>query len=521
MSGDARESSGATPGPSRTVCVGRLDRMPRHVRPRPLLAGGFVFAALLAFGISRGSDERPLPDATSDPVADVVAVDAQAFPTAFPIKRVVFIIKENRSFDHIFGRFPGVRGTTTGMYLGEEIPLGPVPDDYEDIPHSWEASLKAANEGAMDLFGPGVITELPDDFETAQRELDYAYSQFRAADIPNLWRLAEEYVLADDFYASSWGASFPNHLFTIAATAGGAHNAPKPQDPQVLADRLEAGYAKSWGCDAGEGNLVEVFDAEGESEFVPPCFDFLTEGDLLNDAGIPWAFYGATNTQYGYIWSSYNAIRRYREDPAMWERHIRPVDDLIDHIDAGLLPPVTWVTPKGILSDHPGGNSWCHGYNWTTEVVNALMRSDMWKDTAIFLTWDDYGGFYDHVYPPAVDTQGFGVRVPLLVISPYAREGFILETPGEFSSILRFIEDNWGLTQLTERDANADNLVGAFDFAQAPRDPLAQMPLRSCPPFPDVDENRSPNAASEPVWLPDQTQPDGSAALSPAPKLPA
>jgi phospholipase C len=153
----------------------------------------------------------------------------------------------------------------------------------------------------------------------------------------------------------------------------------------------------------------------------------------------------------------------------------------------GRLPPVTWVTPRFELSDHPE-YSMCWGENWTTQVVNAIMRSPMWKDTAIFITWDDYGGFYDHVPPPQVDDFGFGIRVPLLMISPYARQGYVDHTPGEFSSILRFIEDNWGLTQLTHRDTDADNLTEAFDFTQDPRPP-DPLPLRAAdcagPEFPD------------------------------------
>ena len=122
----------------------------------------------------------------------------------------------------------------------------------------------------------------------------------------------------------------------------------------------------------------------------------------------------------------------------------------------------------------------CQGENWTTEVVDAIMRSPMWSDTAIFITWDDWGGFYDHVAPRQVDRVGFGSRVPLLVISPYGRQGFVLHREGEFSSVLRFVEDNWGLTQLTARDRAAKNLTEAFDFAQEPRPP-EPLPLRDCP----------------------------------------
>jgi phospholipase C len=441
--------------------------------------------------------------AEPDPVVAAERVDADRFQTRWPIKRVVFILKENRSFDHLFGRFPRADGVTEADDRGASRPLTPVPDDHADIPHCYRCSLLAFNGGQMDGFSQG---------EGSER---YAYTQFRRADIPNLWHLAEEFVLSDNFFASAMGSSFPNHLYAIAATSGGAHDKPE-QDPGVLHRRLRQGYAKSWGCDAPEGTYVEVVDAEGEVERVPPCFDFLTEGDLLRRAGIPWAFYGATNTQYGYIWSSYSAIRRYRENPRAWAKYIRPVDRLLEDIERDVLPPVTWVTPRGEDSDHPGGNSWCQGYNWTTDVINALMSSPTWDETAIFLTWDDYGGYYDHVPPPQVDDFGFGMRVPLLTISPYAKRGAIDGHVGEFSSILRFIEDNWGLTQLTHRDRDARNLSYNFDFGQQPREALPEMPLRTCQGerYPDPPNLHSPAKVR---WLPDQTQLDGSPAVSPPP----
>ena len=161
----------------------------------------------------------------------------------------------------------------------------------------------------------------------------------------------------------------------------------------------------------------------------------------------------------------------------MWERYIRPVDNLIRDIRADRLPAVTWVTPRFELSEHPE-YSFCHGENWTTRVVNAIMRSPMWEHTAIFITWDEWGGFYDHVPPVGVDPFGFGIRVPLLTISPYAKRGHVDHRLGEFSSILRFIEDNWGLSRLTHRDRRANNLSYNFDFSGEPRPPLP-LPLRT------------------------------------------
>ena len=266
------------------------------------------------------------------------------------------------------------------------------------------------------------------------------------------------------------------HLFTIAAQSGGTHFNPNQEQSKVTVFTQETGLAKSWGCDALEEAFVEVVDSEGQLEKVPPCFDFETEADLLDRAGIPWGYYAAWNDQRGYVWSAFSAIRRVRMNPEIWQRHIFPVDNFVADVEDGRLAPVTWVTPRYEVSEHPEW-SFCHGENWTTEIVNSIMRSPFWKDTAIFITWDDYGGFYDHVPPPQVDDFGFGFRVPLLTISPYAKPGYIDPQLGEFSSVLRFIEDNWGLSQLTHRDRDAFNLSYLFDFDQEPREPF-ELPMR-------------------------------------------
>jgi phospholipase C len=406
----------------------------------------------------------PGPDPTRTPER----VDADAFVTRWPIKHVVFIIKENRSFDHLFGLFPGANGATSASDQGEIRPLTAISDQRidEDVAHCYPCSIRAVNGGRMDGFNISPAADR------------YAFTQFLPEQIPTYWHWAEEFVLSDNFFASALGPSFPNHLYSIAAQSGGALENPH-REAKVFRVQQSFGLAKTWGCDIGPGGTVRILDAEGVVVEVPPCFDFLTEGDLLNRAGIPWAYYAATKEEYGYIWSAYAAIRRYRENPERWAQHMRPVGNLLRDIREERLPPVTWVTPRGEVSDHAGsGNSFCHGQNWTTEVVNAIMQSPMWKDTAIFLTWDDYGGFYDHVPPPRVDGFGFGIRVPLLTISPYAKRGAIDSTLGEFSSVLRFIEDNWGIRQLTLRDRAARNLSYNFDFGRVPRPPDPQ-PLRT------------------------------------------
>lgn len=445
-----------------------MARMPRAPRPlrraTRLLAPTVALVLALAWATSRRPGWEHLPPldyGTRPPV-----VDATAFATRWPIKHVVFIVKENRSFDNMYGRFPGANGASAGSDRGKTRMLTPAVDKTRaDFPHDYDVSVASINGGRMDGFVTNHIAD------------DYAYTQFWPEQIPNYWRWAEDYVLGDNFFASAQGPSFPNHLFTIAATSAGAVSNPG-RDLELLQEDLAAGYAKSWGCGM-RGGYVAVLDSEGVEEVVPPCFDFLTEGDLLESRGIPWAYYAATNRQNGYIWSAYDAVRHVREDPEVWRAHLFGVDGLVRDIEDGRLPSVTWVTPRFELSDHPEW-SMCLGESWTTRVVNAIMRSRAWKDTAIFITWDDWGGFYDHVAPRQVDQVGFGIRVPLLVIGPYARQGVVLSQEGEFSSILRFIEDNWALTQLTQRDRAADNLSGAFDFQQEPREP-EPLPLRECP----------------------------------------
>jgi len=385
---------------------------------------------------------------------------AAAGPTRWPIKHVVIIVKENRSFDQLFGRFPGADGARTASDRGRAIPLtqavmrmpGELPHHYTDALSDWDG-------GRMDGFDRGALSRA------------YAFSQMRPEQIPNYWRWARDFVLSDRFFSSAQGPSFPNHLFTIAAQSAGVHDVPW--------NTAARGPATSWGCDAPPTERVTVSLPDGDRSRVAPCFDIPTEGDLLSAAGVDWAAYAAGSDQRGYIWSAFDAVRHIRDTPA-WHQHIRPVDDLIDDIARDRLPAVTWVTPTFDSSDHPeGGTNLCTGENWSTRVIDAVMRSPEWADTAVFLTWDDWGGFYDHVPPPQVDGFGFGFRVPLLVISPYARTGVVDHRLGEFSSILRFVEDNWGIRErLTARDRDASDLSYDFDFRQQPRPP-DPLPLRT------------------------------------------
>jgi phospholipase C len=429
--------------------------MERQTRRQFLLAGLAVVggAALGSAGVTapdvayfpRFSPTTPVSDA-GDRIAGI--------DTRWPIKRVVYLMLENRSFDHVFGSFPGADGATVGDLHGKEEPLRPAPEWLPgDLPHDHPAALENLDGGAMDNF------VLP-----AYHELGtlFAYSQLTEADVPSYWRWAREFVLCDNFFSSVLGPSYPNHLFFVAGQSGGTYDTP---ERARYVSFPNGGQYKSWGCDTPRDVLVRVAGG-GRTR---PCFDFTTVGDQLEGARIPWAYYAPQPNERGYVWSAYNSFPRYVATD-LWTRRIRPVDSLLDHIDRGALPAVTWVTPRFELSDHPPWST-AHCHNWVTEVVNAIMRSAMWRDTAIFLTWDEWGGFYDHVLPPKVDALGLGIRVPMLLISPYARRGEVDHAVGEFSAPLKFIQDNWGLPHHTARIRWSHNFSHVFDFRTGPRPP--------------------------------------------------
>ena len=209
-----------------------------------------------------------------------------------------------------------------------------------------------------------------------------------------------------------------------------------------------------------------------------PCFDFTTLGDSLTSAGVTWKYYAPNQGEPGYVWSAYDAINHIRNS-STWSSNVVSVDQFIIDAQNGNLPAVSWVIPRSAQSEHPS-NSTCAGENWTVQQINAVMQGPQWNSTAIFLTWDDFGGFFDHIAPPVTGQYGLGPRVPLLIISPYAKAGNISHTQYEFSSILKFIEEDFGLAPLTQRDANANDTSDSFNFDQSPLSPLP-LQARVCP----------------------------------------
>ena len=398
----------------------------------------------------------------------------------FPVKNVVFMIKENRTFDSYFGKFPQADGATVGKLCdGGTAPLLPLLDVTPlDLGHGGAKTRMAYNDGGMNCIdvvppaGQGKPAEYPGDAGPM------AFQVADETDIPNYWALARAFVLSDAFYSSILSDSFPNHLYLLGATSGGVTeipnffpgavsqvgpctsgtNCPSPGQPGLEPSDLPP-YRDSgsvWGCDSDPGMKTSLVTPDGSTTQIYPCMDFGTLGDSLNAAGVSWKMYGALapGPGAGYFWTSYDAIRHIR-DSAEWGKHVVPLADFLTDAANGTLPAVSWLIPGVAASDHPP-SSVCTGENWTVNILETLSKSPQWNTSATFITWDDWGGYYDHVPPPQVDSYGLGFRVPLLVVSPWARPGKVDHVTGEFSSLLKFVETDFGLPSLTPRDSEHD-----------------------------------------------------------------
>jgi phospholipase C len=296
-----------------------------------------------------------------------------------------------------------------------------------------------------------------DKFDVSSGGTWSAFMQVTEQEIPNYWAYARRFTLADHYFTSVHGPSLPNHLFAIAAQSGGA-----------IDNSGNAGVGPD--CDGASKATITVIGANGNRSQHPPCFDFKTLPDELGEAGISWKYYAdgpgiLTLVAHDLHSNSYN------EDVA-------PQAQFLSDAKSGHLPSVSWLLPPSGYTEHPP-ESMCEGENWAVSVLNAVMQGPEWNSTVVFITWDDFGGFYDHVAPPQVDQFGLGPRVPLLIISPYAKGGYISHNVYDHTSVLKFIEIRYGLPPLTSRDAAAGNLLDNFDFAQSPQPPLVLQP-RTC-----------------------------------------
>jgi len=358
-----------------------------------------------------------------------------------------------------FGRFPGANGATTYTDPNGVVhSLNHQPDHLlNDIDHSHTESVLAYDNGKLDKFSllKGAI----------QNGVDEADSQFYQSDIPNYWKYAKTFTLADRFFSTISGPSLPNHLFSIAGEDANVDSLISPKG------------AGSWGCDAPAGTTVEERAPDGTVTHAFPCFNFHTLGDLLDAQNISWKYYVTPGSEL----QTYDAIKhiRYGSD---WTTHMFDYTNFISDVDSGNLPTISWLILPWQYSEH-APHSMCQGENATVTQINAVMNNQtLWKSTAIILTWDDFGGFYDHVRPPVGPNPQieYGFRVPALIISPYAKPGYVDDTMYSFPSMLKFIEDTLGLPSLTSFDGSSNDMFNAFDFNHTPLPPLV-LQQRSCP----------------------------------------
>jgi phospholipase C len=389
-----------------------------------------------------------------------------------PIQHVVFIVKENRTFDHYFGAYPGADGATTGKtHDGRTVPLKHAPDvEPIDLPHSFTQGLVMIDGGKMDGL----------DLEESNLA---GYSQHSRSTIPNYFAYADRFVLADHFFTSQFGSTYPEHLYVAAGQSNKIldnkfstdHAGNYCDDPTEFSDRFKDGLSP-----ADEKRITFLEDHINEddnntklhnfTESIRLCFDMKVLADELEKRGVSWKYYVLPDRWMNVMQS----IRHVRYGP-MWRKVVSP-DTFLEDVAKRRLPHVSWLIPPDSFNEHPGaGVSVCSGENWTVEQLNALQRSPYWRTTLVVIIWDDFGGFYDHVPPPRLDIMGLGPRTPALIVSPWTvrgsnrQGGFVDHTQYESSSVLRFIEDRWGLPSLTSRDRQADPLAGALDFSQQPR----------------------------------------------------
>lgn len=413
-----------------------------------------LFWLVVAAAIAAGCSTSSSPGASVAPA--MPRFGPKPAPTILrttPIKHVIIVIQENRSFDDLFMNYPGANTQNWAMkHDGTIVNLAPVPlGQYGDLSHLHTAFLVESDGGKMDGFD---LEKVNTDPKNGQKPNPLTYTQ--QSDVQPYWDIAAQNALADDMYASVTGPSYPAHLYLIA---GGAQ------------DLIGLPNGRPWGCAAPAGTQVPILLSNGKQVEGPfPCFDWPTLADELDKARISWKFYAPFPTPPYPIsdWSTYLSINHIYNGPDWAKDVVTPETTILTDIANGNLPHVSWVTPKNSNSDH-ADNGRDFGPSWIASIVNAVGANPQYaKNTVIFVTWDEWGGWFDHVYPPQVDLYGLGFRVPLLIVSGYTKPGYISHVQHEFGSVLRFTEENWGLGQLGPSDTRADDLMDAFDFTSPP-----------------------------------------------------
>ncbi len=434
------------------------------------------FAALFVACGTKHSDVTPDADASVDtPDAGSMAdTGADAGPTGpvvpNDIKHIVVILKENRTFENYFTGFPGADTVTTAVdSTGKTIARGPGSDVNTTclLVHTYSHAVEAYDKGKMDRFDIGQYTCTGGD--------DRAFWAYTEAQLPNYWQYARNFAISDHFFSTVNTDSTPGHLAIIAGWS------PAYENPDGCIDSITCG------CLAPKGATIPIFDPTTcKTSTTYPCFDIPHIADALPN-GYTWMSYGMGKGPTSE--STFNAIKSFGTNAAAQATHVRDLDqftaDMGTSEQANLVYAFVGSSP---ISEGPP-DAPCAGENYTVTAVNKIMQSPLWKDTIIIVTWDDWGGNFDHMLPPlekcpnGASFNG-GFRLPIILISPYAKKA-VVHTPSEHASIPRLVEDLWGMPRMAAReprarDAKAGSLLEAFDFKQTPTAPLVLTP-RTCP----------------------------------------
>jgi phospholipase C len=417
--------------------------------------------------------------------------------SSFPITHVVIIMQENRSFDNFFHGFPGANSATSGYGHGVKYTLQELPLKYGfDLNHYHYQFLEDYDGGKSDgwdrlIHMPSPYQQAPScpyadwvnhpscwQFWTTKQKKQLAFSYVKKSDIQAYWTMASQYTLGDHNFASTNGPSFGPHQELITGQEGHASEV-----PSNMPWGCDAPQEKEWYLQYGQADPPEFPPAVGHEVLGgDPCFTYASVADLLDNAKVTWRWYKQpdptpSKSSDSYWLDAFDAIKAVRNGPD-YANVVTPDWQIVSDITSGKLAQVSWVMPHGGASDHPGGGSGACGPAWVTEVVNAIGQSQYWKSTAIVITWDEWGGWFDHLVPPQYPNsqthalEGLGYRVPLIIVSPYAKKHYVSKSQHETASALHFIEQMFGLpfighgSSQTFDDQRADWYQDAFNFSQ-------------------------------------------------------
>jgi phospholipase C len=426
--------------------------------------------------------------------AAIGLVPVSAIAQISKVKHVVVIYMENHSFDNLWGQFPGADGLAQARKENiiqvdangqPYVTLPPVPrssafptnlpntyfniDRYvaadqvsPDVTHRFYQEQLQINGGRMDQYALYNYTR------------GFAMGYYNTRELP-LYELARKYTLCDRFFHSVFGGSFLNHQWLVAAASPVFPGAPENIKAQVDASGklIKDGTVTPDNYAVNTANSVNLHPKNDNPDNLIPTQTGANIGDRLSDKGVSWAWYsggwnsimaGKPAPSFTYHHQPFAYFSRYAAGTKGRKEHLKDETEFLAAAKKGTLPAVSFVKPIGLENEHPGESTVTGGERHAVALINAVLKGPNGKDVVIILTYDENGGFWDHVAPPVTDKWGPGTRIPALIISPFAKKGFVDHATYETVSILSFIEKRWGLKPLNDRDRKADPLSHAFNF---------------------------------------------------------